>query len=250
MLGRAAPHFAQVTILHSLRRSGRRTASRVAGRTASSSGLCAGTNGSATNCSAANCPQTSGKAIASLICGLVMIFPFFILAVIFGHLALSDIRRSAGRLKGHGMAIAGLVLGYSAIPLVLIFAAIAIPNLLRARIFANEASAVGNVRNIVSAEISYQTAHPQAGFTCNLSDLSGLPDSDLVSGQKHGYVFALQNCTAEKEGGPASHFHITASPVTYNTTGVRAFCADESEVTRSDNTGSAQGCLEQGSPLE
>jgi len=148
------------------------------------------------------------------------------------------------------MAIAGLVLGYMAIPLILILAAIAIPNLLRATIFADEASAVGNVRNIVSAEISYQTAHPQAGFTCNLSDLSGLLDSDLVSGQKHGYVFALQNCTAGKEGGSPSHFQITASPVTYNTTGVRSFCADDSGVTRSDNTGSAQGCLKHGAPLE
>jgi hypothetical protein len=39
-------------------------------------------------------------------------FPLSILAIIFGHLSLSEIRKSAGRLKGEGMAIAGLVLGY------------------------------------------------------------------------------------------------------------------------------------------
>jgi hypothetical protein len=80
--------------------------------------------------------------------------------------------------------------------------------------------------------------------------LSDLLDRSVVSGQKHGYAFALQGCTADKEGDPASHFQVTASPVTYNQTGVRAFCADESGVTKSDNTGSAQGCVDHGVPLE
>jgi Domain of unknown function (DUF4190) len=57
--------------------------------------------------------QTSGKAIASLVCGLFLFaFPLSILAVIFGHLSVSEIRKSSGRLKGEGIAIAGLVLGY------------------------------------------------------------------------------------------------------------------------------------------
>jgi hypothetical protein len=199
--------------------------------------------------------ETSGKAVASLILGIINVFPLCIVAIVLGHIALSQIKKSAGRLKGEGLAIAGLILGYMgvvAIPFILIIAAIAIPNLLRAKIAANEASAVGNVRNIITAEVSYSTLHPQTGFTCNLSDLgtAGLIDASLAGGQKHGYVFALQNCTAEKEGDPASHFQITASPVTYNQTGVRAFCTDESGVTKSDNTGSAQGCVDHGVPLE
>jgi type IV pilus assembly protein PilA len=199
-------------------------------------------------------PETSGKAVASLILGIINVFPLCIVAIVLGHISLSQIKKSAGRLKGEGLAIAGLILGYLglvAIPFILIVAAIAIPNLLRARIPANEASAAGSVRNLISAEISYQSTHPQAGFTCNLSDLgsAGLIDSRLASGQKTGYIFALQNCTAEKEGDPASHFQITASPVTYNSTGVRQFCADESGVIRMDNTGSAQ-CVDHGAPLE
>ena len=197
--------------------------------------------------------ETSGKAVASLICGIIGIFPFSLVAVILGHISLSQISKSAGRLKGRGLAIAGLVMGYLglvAIPLILILAAIAIPNLLRAKIAANEAAAAGSVRNIMSAEISYQATHPQAGFTCNLSDLSALLDPRVVSGEKYGYDFALQGCTAEKAGDPASHFQIAATPVTFNKTGARAFCADESGVTKSDNTGSAQGCLDHGVPLE
>lgn len=198
--------------------------------------------------------ETSGKAVASLVLGIINVFPLCIVAIVLGHISLSEIKKSAGHLKGEGLAIAGLVLGYLGlvvIPLILIIAAIAIPNLLRAKISANEASAVGNVRNIVSAEISYATLHPRAGFTCDLSDLSsaGLIDASLAGGQRTGYSFALQNCTAEKEGDPAAHFQIVASPVNYNQTGVRQFCADESAVIRMDNTGNAQ-CVDRGAPLE
>jgi hypothetical protein len=57
--------------------------------------------------------RTSGLAIASMVLGIVWIFWLgSILAVIFGHVALSQIKRSMGTLSGRGMAIAGLVLGY------------------------------------------------------------------------------------------------------------------------------------------
>src|SRR5262249_36533342 len=72
-------------------------------------------------------PQTSGKAIGSLISGIsaYVIFPFLgaIVAVVLGHLGLSEIKKSAGRLTGNGLATAGLVLGYiqiAGIPFILI----------------------------------------------------------------------------------------------------------------------------------
>ncbi len=99
-------------------------------------------------------------AIASLVFGLMFLFfPLSIVAIVFGHISLSQIKKSAGRLGGKGLAIAGLVLGYfgiAVIPLVLIIAAIAIPNLLRARIAANEAATVDAVRRISAAQVSYQ----------------------------------------------------------------------------------------------
>jgi len=197
--------------------------------------------------------KTSGKAIASLLCGLLFFIPcLFIVAIVFGHLALSEIKRSAGRLKGQGLAIAGLVLGYGwvvfALPLILIIAAIAIPNLLRARMAANESSAVAWVRMINTAEITYSSEHPTAGFTCSLSDLSSLLDSKLVSGQKNGYAFELSGCTADDKGAMV-HYQVAAYPVTRNQTGIRAFCSDESAVIRVDPNGSAQECLANGDPL-
>jgi hypothetical protein len=73
-------------------------------------------------------PLSSGKATASLVLGIFALLSACILlgslpgllAVIFGHLALYDIRHSEGRLKGHGIARAGLVLGYFSIGLALL----------------------------------------------------------------------------------------------------------------------------------
>src|SRR5439155_11893181 len=100
-----------------------------------------------------------------------------------------------------------LVLGYLgivAIPFILIVAAIAIPNLLRAKIAANEASAASSIHALLAAEVSYSTQHQNEGFTCSLADLhsAGLIDRSLFTGQKHGYAFAIQNCGSDAVGRP------------------------------------------------
>lgn len=59
--------------------------------------------------------RTSGMAIASLVLGLLWFgWVGSLLAIIFGHCAQSEIRRSGGTIGGKGMATAGLVLGYLA----------------------------------------------------------------------------------------------------------------------------------------
>ena len=77
--------------------------------------------------------KTSGLAIASLVSGfLFFIFPAGVLAIVFGHVASSQIRKSNGRLKGAGIALTGMILGYAGIALViviLLIAAFAIPRL-------------------------------------------------------------------------------------------------------------------------
>lgn len=200
-------------------------------------------------------PETNGKAIVSLVCGLFLFFPpAWIAAIIFGHLSLSEIKKSGGRLQGQGLALAGLILGYlgvASIPIILIIAAIAIPNLLRARMAANESSAVANVRTINAAEVNYSVNHAAGGFTCSFSDLAGdrLISGELASGQKTGYAFVLENCSPAEAGATNVKYQIVAYPVELNQTGTRAFCSDESGVIKVDANGSAQGCLENGSPL-
>jgi hypothetical protein len=200
-------------------------------------------------------PATSGKAVASLICGLfVFFFPLSAVAVILGHLSLSEIRNSAGRLVGRGLAITGLVLGYAGLAFVplLILAAIAIPNLLRARIAANESRALSVLRTLNVAEGSYAQPHRETGFTCSLRDLHGaeLIDDSLAGGHRYGYTFQIQGCTSDAGGGAHTKYQVFAVPDKdkYNQSGVRVFCSDESSVIRSGR-GSVQNCFESGSPL-
>src|ERR1700689_2640771 len=91
------------------------------------------------------------------------------------------------------------------VAIILIIAAIAIPNLLRARIAANESSAVASVRTLNTAQISYNSAYPTVGFGSSLTVLSGLStacapptsagacliDTQLSSGTKSGYAFTM-----------------------------------------------------------
>lgn len=197
---------------------------------------------------------TSGKAIASLVLGLfpILLIPS-ILAIVFGHIALSEIKKNGGRLQGRGIAIAGLILGYleiAFIPIVLIIAAIAIPNLLRARIAANEASAVAAVRAVNVAESSYRVEHPDRGFTCSLADLRQANlERPIAGGRRYGYFFVMQNCS-DGFNGPNRAYQIVAYPVQANRTGIRAFCSDESAVIKFDASGSAPDCLSGGSPLQ
>jgi type IV pilus assembly protein PilA len=128
------------------------------------------------------------------------------------------------------------------VAIILIIAAIAIPNLLRARIAANESSAVASIRTLNTAQISYNSAYPTVGFAAALTNLSGsctgatiptstsacLIDSQLASGSKSGYTFKVTG----SGGPPASTYYAYANPQTQNTTGVRSFCSTPDAVVR------------------
>ncbi len=191
--------------------------------------------------------KTSGKAVASLILSFFSwCFIPGVIAVVLGHIAYSEIKKSAGQLKGKGVAIAGLILGYlgiAAIPFLLIIAAIAIPNLLKARMAANEASAVGSLRILNVAQITYASTYPK-GFAPDIASLgparagaqpdasaADLIDSVLVTGQKSGYVFTY-TVTEKDENGSLTGYTITAEPVQQGNTGQRYFFTDQSGVIR------------------
>jgi type IV pilus assembly protein PilA len=204
--------------------------------------------------------QSSGKALASLVCGIFFfVFPASVAAIILGHMSLSEIRKSAGRLTGHGMAVAGLVLGYlgvAMIPFILIVAAIAIPNLLRAKIAANQASAVGSMRVILSANMTYSSEFGN-GFATSLAQLdgsesgagncehAGLIDHVLASGTKNGYVFTYSTKPSSDPAANgcaepgASGFTVNADPLNRNTTGMQSYYTDETAVIRIEKSGPA-----------
>ena len=132
------------------------------------------------------------------------------------------------------------------VAIILIIAAIAIPNLLRARMAANEPSAVQSIKTINTAEITYNSAYPTVGYAPTLAVLGGaspctpnsttacLIGNDLAAGYKAGYNF-----TAIGSGGPpAVMYFATAVPATLNQTGTRSFCSFEDAVIRVQPSGS------------
>lgn len=110
------------------------------------------------------------------------------------------------------------------VAIILIIAAIAIPNLLRSRMAANEASAVGTLRSLVSAESTYQIQNPTLGYTANLTTLynSGLMGSIPSDCKKNGYT-----CTYAGTGSaPISQYTATNNPDSAST-GTRSFFVNE-----------------------
>ena len=126
------------------------------------------------------------------------------------------------------------------VAIILIIASIAIPNLLAARRQTNETAAVEAIRTINTAQISYNSAYPTAGFATTLAALGGsscappgpvsacLIDSQTASGTKNGYTLTLSGAT----GTPNSTYQIIALPTAPNQTGVRYFCSFADGVAR------------------
>ena len=133
------------------------------------------------------------------------------------------------------------------VAIILIIAAIAIPNLLRSRMAANEASAVGSMRTINTAAVTYSTIYnigypsalsklgPAASATSTTADLI---DSVLAGGIKSGYSFSYSAAAADSAGNVNS-YALTAVPVSTGTTGQRAFFTNQSGVIRANPSGAA-----------
>ena len=128
------------------------------------------------------------------------------------------------------------------VAIILIIAAIAIPNLLRSRIAANEASAVGSIRTVNTAEVTYASTYPDIGFA-GLASLggaggtstgAGLLDSVLASGVKSGYSFTV----SVGGGSPATQYKVNGDPQSPQT-GQRHFYSDQSGVIRYNTSASA-----------
>ena len=105
------------------------------------------------------------------------------------------------------------------VAIILIIAAIAIPNLLRSRIAANEASAVGSIRTLNTSEVTYASTYPNVGFNvlANLGGAggsatgAGLIDAVLASAVKSGYVFVDHHRRSHRHRS-GDHLHGAGRP--------------------------------------
>ena len=137
------------------------------------------------------------------------------------------------------MVFIGLLAVLGGVVLVGLIAAIAVPGLLRARMSGNEASGIGSLRTVVSAQASYAAAAGSGGYATSLATLAvpcpgttqGFIAPDLAQDPsvKSGYTIRMER--AGEGSGPldcngvqtGTDFYATAVPVTFETTGRRAF---------------------------
>jgi len=171
------------------------------------------------------------------------------------------------RTQGKGFSLIELLI---VVAIILIIAAIAIPNLIRARIAANQSSAVASLRTLDSAANAYRNTY-EDGYPGTLTvlappaappatcDTSGMVDQVLGTGQKSGYQFDWQagadqispvptGCSA---GGYLDMFSVTATPFGFPT-GTIYYCVDATGVIREDTTtitATTVGCPTSATPI-
>ncbi len=134
------------------------------------------------------------------------------------------------------------------VAIILIMAAIAVPNYLRSRLVANESSATQSVRTINTSLVTYSSTYQNVGFPTTLAALGGatpctatstnacLLDSVLSAGTKAGYTFVY----AGDGNTPSLGYTIVATPVSIGLSGQRQFCSDQTSVIRFTPNGA--GC--------
>lgn len=164
----------------------------------------------------------------------------------------STIYETAKRQHGFTLMELTVVVG-----VILTIAAIAVPNFMRSKVAANEASAVTSVRMIHSVQVAYSTQYPALGFADTLAKLGPPPagqvanplraallDSDLGCDaqpcRKHGYEFRID----QTEPAPITSFRITAVPLEVGRSGQRGFCGSSVGMITAD-LGGGTNCVAQ-----
>src|SRR5512146_1743195 len=147
-------------------------------------------------------------------------------------------------MKRRGFSLIELLI---VVAIILVIAAIAISNFLKAKIQANEASAISSIRTINTAQVTYAVTYPDSGYATDLASLggSGAPTSahagllDWVLGcatqpcSKSGYLFKIVNAT----GSPVNSYGVTGTPAAVGTTGNRGFCSNNMNPVQFDPNG-------------
>lgn len=150
------------------------------------------------------------------------------------------------RGKGRGFSLIELLI---VVAIILIIAAIAVPKLMRARIAANQMSAIASMRVINTAKVTYILSYG-AGFSSTLAQLgpptsgsasvaaAGLLDSVLASGLKGSYSFSYTAGTPDAAGNFQA-YQVNGNPTSQGVSGTTYYYTDQSAVIRGNTTGPA-----------
>ncbi|HEU5239314.1 MAG TPA: DUF4190 domain-containing protein [Pyrinomonadaceae bacterium] len=185
-----------------------------------------------------------GLAVASLVIGILNFFLLgifgipIIVGIVLSVVALNKINRYPHEYGGKPLAIGGLVTNIvSAVFLVpvMLIAAIAIPNLLAARMAANEGAAMNALIKIHGAEQTFQATRGN-GYYGTLDELrnESLIAPELAGGIRSGYRFKIEIVRDRGDGVPG--FAAVAVPTDYRSSGRRSFFIDETGVLRGNDS--------------
>ena len=137
------------------------------------------------------------------------------------------------------------------VAIILIIAAIAIPNFLRSRIAANQASAIESIRVIGTGEVTYSTTYgsgystslaylgPPANGQAISSTAAGLVDETLAAGYKSGYVFVYSPTQFNNATQTWNGFSLQGNPSNYGASGGVYYFTDQSFVIHANSTTTA-----------
>ena len=158
---------------------------------------------------------------------------------------MRQIKHTSRKPSNSGFSLIELLI---VVAVILVIAAIAIPNFIQSRMRANESSAVQSLRNISTAEVVYSTTYG-IGYSTTLEQLSGdgitvdqtqagLIDQALAGGTKSGYVFTFVPLTYDPQGHLQT-YSLNADPQVAGSSGQKHFYTDQTCVIRYNLTVSA-----------
>jgi type IV pilus assembly protein PilA len=160
---------------------------------------------------------------------------------------MNTLQKKTRRQRPNGFTLMELLI---VISIMLILMLLAIPNYNKAKVWANESSAMKSLGAIREAQLMYNQTYPAVGYACTLQALgkdatqtaataaaSGLLSGDLPSGTKAGYIFTITNCAKAPNSERIVSYEVTAVPQSVSKTGNRGFCLDADSEIKSDPSG-------------
>ena len=180
-------------------------------------------------------PETSGKAIFSLVTGFLFFFlPFAIVSLVFGYLSLYDIRKSAGQLTGRGLAITGIVLGYLGVVVTIGVIALGIYSMRSDRREAmkatDESSVVSSCVRLTRPRFPTPGSSPGRIHLLTFGFVQVLGDrSRGCTREEERIRLRTRELRAAKKGGPIAKYRVVAYMLVRKP-GAPAYCSDESDV--------------------